>query len=106
MSLKGESGNIKDMNEDNVKALLKALQANAYRTSKNTALKEEGAFSGAYKSVVDKLKSEFVTEYGDIFLTKVEEKLGVGYLNEENYGNIDFDQLFDTIDEIKSELNA
>lgn len=110
--LRGETGDLKDMDEDNVKNLLSALQENGYRCKINSALSQEGAFKGIFDSVMDKLKGELSDldeacqlKYSKTTVEKLEELCGSeGYLQASNYGEIDFAKVFEKLNSLKSEL--
>lgn len=114
IALRGESGNLKDMNEDKVKTMLISLQANGYRTIINTSLTSEGAFKGIFGSVMNKFTSELAeydsaceAKYGKSTVEKIEDMCGEqNYLQTSNYGKIDFGKVFENINSLKTELDS
>ncbi len=114
ISLRGESGDLKDMDEGKVKNLLNALQNNGYRQVVNSSLTSEGAFKGIFDSVMGKFKGEFAeydtacqAKYGITTVEKIEEMCGeANYLQASNYGKIDFDKVFENINSLKEELST
>ena len=114
IALRGESGNLKDMNEDKVKTMLISLQANGYRTIINTSLTSEGAFKGIFGSIMNKFTSELAeydsaceAKYGKSTVEKIEDMCGEqNYLQTSNYGKIDFGKVFENINSLKTELDS
>lgn len=114
IALRGESGNLKDMNEGKVKTMLISLQANGYRTIINTSLTSEGAFKGIFGSVMSKFKGELAeydsaceAKYGKSTVEKIEDMCGEqNYLQTSNYGKIDFGKVFENINSLKTELDS
>ena len=114
IALRGESGNLKNMNEDKVKTMLISLQANGYRTIINTSLTSEGAFKGIFGSVMNKFTSELAeydsaceAKYGKSTVEKIEDMCGEqNYLQTSNYGKIDFGKVFENINSLKTELDS
>lgn len=90
--------NMKDVDANILKSLLKAMQNNAYRNSTDTS-KTQGLFGyvsdgddsqSAFVNVMNK----FVGEFSEIEKAAIELELGSGYLDKSNYPNINFDELF------------
>lgn len=111
ISLRGESGKLEDMNEDKVKTILSTLQANGYRTVQDATLSSQGAFKGIFNSIMAKFKGELSQydeacnlKYSKTTIQKLEEMCGNGYLQEENYGRIDFQILFTNINNLKAQI--
>lgn len=110
--LRNESGTtIKDMDEVKVKSLLTSLQANGYRKDKTT---QNGVFKSIFGSVMVKFKSELADydtacqeKYGMTTIKKLEELCGQSdYLQDTNYGNINFETVFEKINSLKTELGV
>lgn len=115
ISLRSETGTtIKDMDEEKVESLLTSLQANGYRKVQNTSLTSEGAFKSIFGSVMVKFKSELAdynivckAKYGMTTVEKLEDMCGEdNYLQDTNYGNINFVTVFEKINSLKAELGV
>ena len=87
---------IKDIDRTLLSGLLSNLQTNAYRTTLLNK-SEEGLFSGIFTNLMATIKSE----YQDLISYSQELQ---DMLDESNYPNIDFTELFDLIEEIESQI--
>lgn len=112
ISLRGsENAKLKDMDANKLTELFTALQTNGYRELTG---KDEGVFKEIFGSMMMKLKTELSesdevcqTKYGKTTVEKLEEMCGTaGYLQEANYGKIDFANMFDQLTILKDDLTS
>lgn len=74
--------------------MLNVMKENAYRTQIASKI-EEGIFNSAFKSIMNKLKTEYSAEISLLEMDPdtLEENIGARNFNEENYHKIDFSKL-------------
>lgn len=93
---KVEDKSIVDLDKTILGQLLSAMKENAYRVELS-AKQEKGIFNGVFINLVNKIK----IDYSDA-IKYIENEKGEGYLDQDNYKNIDFVEIMNLISEFES----